>query len=90
MSRSPVAILNVSPASRLLFVERVPQTSKFPAVNASKIPIATTVQAGMLAKSMFALFEVAPLEDALKAAVWRAYEPPVTCVPPPASLGAAV
>jgi hypothetical protein len=69
MSRSPVAILNVSPASRLLLVARVPHTSKLPVVKASKIPIATTVQAGILVKSMFPVFWVAPLDAASKAAV---------------------
>jgi hypothetical protein len=90
MSRSPVAILKVSPASVVLFVVRVPHNSKFPDVIASKIPIATVVAAGIPVKSILALLDVAPLDAAAKAAGCLAYEPPVTCVPPPVSSGATV
>ena len=62
----------------------------FPVVKASKIPIATVVTAGIPVKSMLPSFDVAPLEAAVNVATLRAYEPPVTSVPPAASDGATV
>lgn len=88
------AKLRVSPESTVFDAVRAAQAKRLPADEASKIPKCVTVPhaAEAAAKDTVALiaFEVPEAAAHFEARATRAYEPPETSVPPPASVGAAV
>ena len=71
----------MSPFVTDLLVSNAVKNNRFPDVEESKTPTATTVHVGIDVKSTLPELEERPEEEAVNVATCLAYEPPVTSVP---------